>query len=190
MPSLGRCRGWAIFSACLALVPGFYFPFWFTTDNFIVFAVIGSLALLVCAKALEVQKSGVWLAAGLLAGLGHLTRADGLLLLFVAFAAAFLGRRKTAKVILCILLGYALVMLPWFLRQASLSGFSASSASIRVLWTRSYDELFSFPASELSFDAWWSQGILTIASDRVEALLRNLLSFFAVNGLILLDRTE
>ena len=184
---LGQGRRNAIFAGCLAIVPGYYLPYWFTTDNFILFAVIGSSALMVSSKAVEGQKSGMWLTAGLLAGLGHLTRADGLLLLLVALAAAgILGRRKLVKAILCILLGYALVMGPWFLRQANLAGVATSSASLRVLWTRSYNELFSFPATDLTFSSWWSQGLLTILGDRLQAFLRNLLSLFAVNGLIIL----
>ena len=65
-------------AALLAMFSGFYVPFWGVPESFAPYAVFGSLALLLAGTA--GTKRG-WLAAGVCAGLAHLTRADGLLLL-------------------------------------------------------------------------------------------------------------
>ncbi len=75
----------------LAIFSGFYFPYWTAIDNFTPFALAGSLTLLAAWQGIgsrEKSENGTnpqalawFFAAGLLAGLSHLARADGPLLL-------------------------------------------------------------------------------------------------------------
>jgi len=65
-------------AALLAIFSGFYVPFWGVPESFAPYAVFGSLALLLAGAGRSKRAS---FAAGVCAGLAHLTRADGALLL-------------------------------------------------------------------------------------------------------------
>lgn len=80
----GRARRYGWVAGLLAVFSGFYAVFWTTTDNFTPFALTGSLTFIAAWRGWRTPTRWAWLwwlAAGVLAGLGHLTRADGLLLL-------------------------------------------------------------------------------------------------------------
>jgi hypothetical protein len=95
------------------------------------------------------------LLIGLLAGLAHLTRADGILLLPVVALAPLISLRshttfRVSRFTLSnfsflisnfslLIVGYLLVMLPWFVRNLALIGASLSPAGAKTLWLRAYD---------------------------------------------------
>ncbi len=84
-------RRHAWLAGLLTVFSGFYVLYWGHTDNFTPFALAGSLSLIAAWRASQARKKpeawGLALGAGVLAGLAHLSRADGPLLL-VAIAAA------------------------------------------------------------------------------------------------------
>lgn len=85
---LGGTRRHAWSAGILTLASPFYLRWWGTIDTFAPYAFFGALALLATSFASE-RRSTRWFAlAGALSGLCHLTRADGLLLLITACAAA------------------------------------------------------------------------------------------------------
>jgi hypothetical protein len=179
-PQQAWLAGW------LAAFAGFYLPFMVTTDTFSPYALIGSVALLIMADAS--QRPGIWrwLAAGALVGLAHLTRADGVLLMVPGLLAVWWSGAKRARSMLLLGLGYLAVMAPWLTRNMVVAGSMMPRGTSRALWLLSYDELFSYPATMLTPARWWQAGLLTILRVRLEALLANLGSLLAVNGMIFL----
>jgi hypothetical protein len=88
--------------------------------------------------------------------------------------------------LLLIGLGYAVVLTPWWLRNLGAFGSLWPPGGIRALWLTAYDELFLYPAGQLTADRWLQQGVAQLLEQRWEALLANLLSLGAVNGSVFL----
>ncbi|MFO7679370.1 MAG: glycosyltransferase family 39 protein, partial [Chloroflexota bacterium] len=63
---------------------GYYAAYWVQPTTFVLFAWVGGGCLLALAWTHEAKRGRYWLLAGVLAGLSHLARADGVLLLGVA----------------------------------------------------------------------------------------------------------
>ncbi len=168
----------------LAAFPGFFLPFLWTTDTFSLYAALGGMILLVLASAARDGGGWRWLAAGMLAGLAHLSRADGVLWLLPAFVAV--AWRREGRGLVMVAAGYAVVMTPWMLRNLSVAGVPLAPGGARALWLLEYDELFSYPASMLTAGRWWHAGWMAILSARWEALSLAVQSLVAVNGLVFL----
>ncbi|MBC7809675.1 MAG: hypothetical protein H7175_00915 [Burkholderiales bacterium] len=107
---IGRTSRHAWVAGLLTLFSGYFTRFWGATSTFAPYGVFGALCLLCLGMGLT--KSGrsmlrpyVWFAfGGVFAALGHLSRADGLLLLAVGWAAILWeiknlaqGRREAEK---------------------------------------------------------------------------------------------
>lgn len=179
-----RRQAWT--AGLLAAFPGFYLPFFTTTDAFAAYAVIGGGFLWTAAVAARQTDLRYWLLAGMLSGLAHLTRADApTLLLCGLLLIAWRANRKPAAAGL-LLAGYVLVMAPWWARNLVQTGSLLNSGSARLLWMLDYDDLFSYPASRLSFERWQMAGIQAALSARWTALGTNLQRLLAENGLIFL----
>ncbi|UYN89280.1 MAG: glycosyltransferase family 39 protein [Anaerolineales bacterium] len=181
MQLTGR-RGSARLAGALALLPGFYLPFLTTTDSFAICMLLGA-AFFICMT--REDKPAWWsVMLGVLAGLLHLARAEGPLWLLLAFVAAW--RMKGRGAASQAGLGYLLVMLPWFVRNWLAFSSPLAHGAGSSLWLTEYDELFSFPASLLTFDAWVASGIGAILAARLSALGQNLASAVVVSGLVAL----
>lgn len=133
--------------------------------------------------------------AGILAALSHLSRADGILLLAVApltllvvfrnsqFAPRFKFQvsRFRLSLVACrfslltfaFLLGYLLLMSPWFARNYFTVGNPLPSAGTKTLWLTTYDELFRF-TDDLTFQRYLAWGTANIIESKVVAAVRNL----------------
>ncbi|HVU12773.1 MAG TPA: hypothetical protein VHD90_15950, partial [Phototrophicaceae bacterium] len=99
---LGGTARHAWIAGLLTLFSGFYTKFWGEIDTFAPYALVGSLCLVVMGigasqtltppptpprlqgGAKTIRVIVIWFVAGALSALGHLTRADGLLLLVIA----------------------------------------------------------------------------------------------------------
>lgn len=152
---LARWQGWA--GGLLVAVPGAVTPFLAQPDNFGLYMFLGALALWLCARGLRGDRRA-FVVGGLVVGLAGLARNDGLLL-GVPFALAFLLERWRAwrrgaglaapspigwRAALGCLLGFALLMLPWYARQIALFGTPLpSGATGRVLWITDFRQFFS-----------------------------------------------
>ncbi len=176
----------AFFSGLLAAFAGFYLPFFVTTDAFVPYAWIGTLAFALGAAAYRSSRWFLWLASGLAVGAAQLARADGILLLLPLVALALLARSRRLTGIGSLVAGCLLVLAPWLARNLAVSGSLLASGGARTLWLASYDELFSYPASVLGPARWWSQGLGTILSARAEALGSNLTTLVVVVGSVIL----
>jgi hypothetical protein len=208
--SFGASRRGAWTAGLLALFPGFYLPFLTTTDTFGIYMLLGVLFLQASWRAISCASTGMdsydgvlkWFTfTGIVAGLMHLARADGALWILVGLAAAgtvsirwpalgeAVGIRaalRRLKPLAALLLGYLLVISPWFVRNLRLAGsFSAPGAS-RALWLMSYDEMFIYPASLLTPDRWLASGLGELIGARLWALGQNLQTVLAVQGEVFL----
>jgi hypothetical protein len=129
---------------------------------------------------------------GIVSGLMHLSRTDGLLWLLMAIIAILYFRKpgQSLPFILyslgCVLLGYLVVMGPWFFRNISVFGTVLAPGGIRMLWLTSYDQLFAFPASQLTSASWWHSGLAAILAARLWSLGLNLATTLSVQAEVFL----
>jgi hypothetical protein len=75
---------------------------------------------------------------------------------------------------------------PWFWRTYSIYGTLIAPGGGHLLWLKTYDETFIYPAGQLTLQSWLSQGLYNIISARLVALRWNLLNAFAAQGGIFL----
>lgn len=162
---------WA--AALFTAFSGFYTIYWVSPDNFTPFALTASLCLYAIARGTETNSARYFVAAGSLAALSHLSRADGVLLLAVA-PLALLAHKPSRNVryflllTFCFLLAYLFVMSPWFLRNYLVVGTPYPSAGTKTLWLASYDELFRF-ADDLTPARYLATGIGSIVQSKLNA---------------------
>lgn len=183
----------AMFAGLLACLPAFYLPFLTTTDTFGLYMLLGALFFLLINNTgdhqIVLRRSFLM---GLVAGLMHLARQDGLLWLGIAGLVVIYPLNRKADnqrrfaALSRIIFGYLLVMGPWFLRNWIVFGSWMAPGGSQTLWLTEYNELFSFPASTLTPEHWLQSGVGNIIQARVWAFGQNLQTFIAVQGSIFL----
>lgn len=198
-------RQTAWFAGLLTLFSGYFFPYWTLPETFAPFALFGSLALWLGGRQTEKgagrRKRIASLLAGLLVGLAHLTRADGLLLLPVIAIGSLApfrpcntqhGARSIIRVsrsslasLLLTCLGYLLVMAPWFARNLSVVGELLPPYGTKTLWLRTYDDLFCYNC-DLSWRSYLSWGWDEILRTKLWATSVNLERFLAEDCMVFL----
>lgn len=183
---LTQDRGLAWQAGLLAAFSGFFLPFMVTTDSFALYAIIGGIAFWLMTAAVEKRTTLLWFGLGIATGVGNLARADGQLLLVTGIIAAILTKRSRASALGSLILGYGLIMIPWWARNLTVVGSISNPGSLRLLWMLSYDDLFAFPPTLLSFDRWGRAGVTALAEARATALLWNLARLVAENGMVFL----
>lgn len=188
--SLTSKKELAFASGLLAVFSGFYLPFLPTTDTFGLYMLGGAGFLVLSQRFTERTSALLALSLGILAGLMHLARADGLLWfgLFL-FVVAWSFRSQPHRMLMPLALGaaaYLVVMAPWYLRNLSEFGTLMSPGSSRALWLTEYDRLFAYPASQLNFETWRAAGLASAVDARLWSAGVNLQSAWAVQGGIFL----
>jgi hypothetical protein len=212
--ALMRRRDWALLAGIIAALSGFYLAYLPTTDAFGLYMFFGAIFFLVVQRLsdclpqplgepgqnqLSVNCKHIWtapLVLGGLAGLMHLTRADGILWLVVAVLFTPSGLFPSLKsrnriiswgaAVLLVVTGYLLVMGPWLLRNLAAFGSFLSPGGGHALWITSYDELFTYPASLLTLAHWWGSGLSAILRARLWSVGLNLQTMLGVQGQIFL----
>ena len=193
-------KGFGWLAGVLVIFSGFYFPFMTTTDSFSIYMLLGGVFFLVYTR---VHRARIEIL-GYLAGLMHLARADGLLWLGIAGLGVLIDltrhnedslsvrgllRNGFSKRFLFagvrIVVAYLVVMFPWYVRNLEVFGSLFPPGGGRTLWVLSYDELFSYPAGQLSPGRWWAAGLGNLLLARGEAFLVNLQTTFASMGVLL-----
>jgi 4-amino-4-deoxy-L-arabinose transferase-like glycosyltransferase len=189
---LSRKRFVALFSGMLAWFPVFFTPYLVTTDAFVLYMYLGSAWFVLTKRALQQNWSAV-LLIGFISGLMHFTRNDGLIwfLIFLFVLMIVLLRNRSALrsffgLTAIALVGYGIVMSPWYLRNLHSFGTFFPSGNQRMLWLRHYNDIFSYPASQLTYKYWLESGLDNIFMARAEAVGQNILSTIAVQFEIVL----
>ncbi len=195
---LTRQQRHAVLAGLLAVFPGLYAHYFVLPDNFAPFALAGSVCLWAAGRGLRDRRLPWFGLAGLTAGIGHLARVDGLLLLGVALATALAlaspsNRRSDQQAegwvwlaaTALVLGGYLVVMGPWFLRNWTVFGLPLPGTGIRTAFLTTYDDIFAYgrPQDLSSYLAWgWSE----ILGSKAHALWLNLQRLWAENLLVFL----
>ncbi len=204
LPLLAYYVSWSVFarrdyawlSAILTTFAPFYLKYWACPDNFAPFAVTAGLSLVLMHLLWSKQQARYALFTGMLIGLSHLARADGLLLwpAFVLLLAVLLLQRRRgatndslapgsdsriATPAICVVWfalaagGYLLVMIPWFWRNWTLIGAPVSGAATKTIFLRSYADLFG-QAPDLHLETYLAWGWRSILQSKLSAALHNL----------------
>lgn len=185
-------RDLAVASGLLAVFSIYHAPFVGVTDNFSPFMLFGGLYFLVATQLLQDKNPNRnWLLLGILSGLMTLSRSDGLLWLGLTFLLALNQvKRSTFNVqrpsFILVLLGFLLVMSPWYNRNLSAYGTLMAPGGSRALWLANYDQTFIYPPEQLNLDSFLALGWEHILKDRLWALGNNLGSVFAAHSGIIL----
>ncbi|MEZ4646313.1 MAG: hypothetical protein R3E31_26915 [Chloroflexota bacterium] len=187
-------------AALFTMAGGYYAAYWVQPTTFVLFAWIGggcllALALAASSQLTRRQTAVSWMVAGLLTGLAHLTRADGLLL-FGAGGLVWLWqvkdwRGETEKAysfkalvlhLVIFLGGYLLVMGGWFWRTYQLIGAPMSPVGTQTIFLTSYNDLFAYGRS-FDLNSYLAWGWRNILMSKLEASWLALQTFIAVTGL-------
>ncbi|HCK65639.1 MAG TPA: hypothetical protein DHW49_05190 [Anaerolineae bacterium] len=188
----------AIISAVFAIFSVYHAPFVGVTDNFSLFMFFGGLYFIFITKLLEdsTQKKNYFIL-GILSGLLSLSRSDGLLWLGITFLFILfriknyelpitnLLSRFTHQASLA-LLGFLLIMSPWYYRNLSTFGTLMAPGGSRALWLQNYEQTFIYPPEALTKESFLEYGWENIWNDRLWAISNNLQSGFAAHGGIIL----
>ncbi len=180
--------GWQ--AGFLSIASGFFAGFWGAIDTFTPYAFAGSLCLLTLGLALESRRAMWWLVGGAAAAVGHLTRADGLLLLGVGLVMALwvwdrITITQRLGTVALLSAAYLIVMAPWFMRNWIKIGSPLPVGGAQAIWFRTYDELFSAPP-EASPQTLFADGLDVFFTSRWLALTSNLTTFIVVEGWVVL----
>jgi hypothetical protein len=186
--NFSKRRDLAFASGLLAVFSIYYAPFIPVSDNYGIYITLGGLYFLLCTN----HRPHTYLFLGLIAGLLTLARSDGLLwigLTVLLILWRFISERKLGAAFINLalaLLGFLIIMGPWFWRNEQLYGALLAPGGSYLLWLKNYDETFAFPASQLTLGSWLAQGWQAILAVRWDALRNNLLNAFAAQGGIFL----
>jgi hypothetical protein len=183
----------ALTSGLLAVFSVYYLPFMPVTDNYGPFMLLGGLIFLLARK----ENWWAFLLMGLLAGLMNLARSDGLLWLGLVGLLALWrsmdsdqpSNRRIQSFVLSgalVVIGYSLVMGPWYTRNIAVFGSPMAPGGSRILWLTNYNDTFAFPADQVNMQSWLDAGWAAALKVRLWALQMNLLNTFAAQGGILL----
>lgn len=199
---INKRRDFALLSGILAALPAFYLSYLSTTDTFGITMILGGLFMF--GTGTKLSKQSYWrsigkcFGLGILAGLMHLARVDGII--WIGIFTIFLGiswledskqsNQKYGKDYVLFffmgVLGYLLIMGPWVARNYAEFGSLLSPGGGKSLWITSYDELYSYPASSLTNSHWVQSGWDNIIKARIWAGWINLQSTIVVEGEIFL----
>lgn len=148
---LGGTRRHAWMAGVLTLLSGFFLRYWGATDTFAPYALVGSLCLVFMGLGAEGHRPRLYFAlCGAMAGLAHLTRADGILLLIAAWAVILwpfdrgIFRQRLMNMAVVTLV-YLLVMSPFFVRNFSVVGSPLPVGGAQGIWYTEYNDLFNYP---------------------------------------------
>ena len=145
----------------------------------------------------------VYLLSGVVSGLMYMTRVDGLIWMGMVIAAILLQWSSWKKIdlggkgkkgdslqlwfaLILFLASFLLITSPWMIRNLLNFGSIFAPGSGRALWLTGYDELFTYPAAQLTFKRWLDSGITEIIRARGWALGLNIMTAVAVQGGIFL----
>lgn len=189
-----RWQAWA--AALFTASGGFYVNYFSQPSTFAPFAVVGAFSLYALAQAsLKTGRSamGWWMLAGLAAGFGHLTRADGVLLLLIGLLIWATGFRRRseirspslAKHLFFLIAGYLAVMGWWFAHNLATSNHALSTVGTQTIFLTSYNDIFAYGRS-FDLPHLWAWGGKNILLSRLSGISNAAQTFIAVNCFIFL----
>ncbi len=197
-------RSSALVAGLLSVFCGYYLRFISEPDSFGLTMILGPMIILLSSTTPPIRKRWVIpLVVGMLCGLIHMSRADGILWLVIGAAGLILSGSKFDKSTnhhtannfsfrnsffrLCLLIaGYLFITFPWYYRNFEYFGSPFPPGNSRTLFLTEYAQVFSFPAASLNFLTWWNGGISRIISGIFSAVGTNLVTAIVVQGNIVM----
>jgi hypothetical protein len=183
---------WAFISGLLSLFSGFYLPYITITDTFAIYMVLGGLIFLLLPKFVLLNRLEIFIM-GIIAGLMHISRADGIIwVAILVFIALFYGykiqveKKTLLQILILFMSAYLLVIGPWIYRNMNVFGTLFPPGNSRTIWLTDYDQLYSYPASQLTFENLLQSGFVDIVETRFWALGINIQRVLAEQGMIFL----
>ncbi|MDO8969636.1 MAG: hypothetical protein Q7U74_03045, partial [Saprospiraceae bacterium] len=184
--SARRIAAWT--AGGLAVFPGFYAVYLGLTETFTIYMLLGTFFLVAAASCLPCKGSGLpsfgkAVVLGLLAGLMHLARADGILWLVLGvFAILSVNQSRPIRQnwywminsMGLLVVTYLLVMAFWYGRNMAVFGSLFPPGNSRVLWLLDYDQLYNFLPAGLNAQTWATAGFGALLTQRWDALISNL----------------
>lgn len=178
-----------ILVAIFSLLCGSYLPYITITETFLPFFILGGAYLLIARsifnrldKSIDVKWSFAIL--GVISGLMHLTRADGILWLMGGLIIVLSLMKKNRKIVigsgLFFIIGYSVIMFGWYIRNLVVIGTPFPSGSSLAVWFTNYNDLFMYPASRLTPSHFLESGIQKIINTRLVVGYLNLKNLFGV----------
>lgn len=179
--------GLAWLAGWFALATGLYAIRWSNVDSYAPFAVAAALAF--CATALGAPEGRMrWaVAAGLAAGLAHLTRADGALVPATIGLWLLAGLRDASRRrwLGAFGLAYGVTLAPWLARNLLVTGSLLGLGGARTLWVLGYDELFSLDPSRLTLARYLASDLSVQWAAKGAALVQNLVTLWVAQGQVI-----
>ncbi len=185
-------------AGAMAIFSGFYLKYLTIPETILPYMFLGTLFFYNFAKVFkkqnyEVIKPGKIFFLGVVTGLLHLTRVDGIIflilgigiILYIYFMNLKKDRQKIDRDILIFIGSYCLIMGFWFASNLQFYGSIFSPASSKVMWIASYDDTFIYPASELTLNYWLENGISLRPAQILAALKLNLGTITGVHMMII-----
>jgi hypothetical protein len=180
----------SVLAGFLAVFSGFYTVFWMNTESFLLYAWLGGLLILLAPKIASPSSRCLPFLAGILCGLAHMTRADGILFLATAGLALLADRSlpnaAKGKRILQLVAGYLAAAGIWYARNIAQWGGLFPPGTGKALWLTEYNDMFVLPSSAIGWERFLSNGAGSILSARWDALLGNALTLVFVLGSVFL----
>lgn len=195
-----RRSGWI--AGSIAMVSTYYLPYMTVTDSITPFMVFGGIFILLLTNVYENRikplKNNWWkfTLLGILAGILHLSRADGLLWLIISILVIIIINVKSIKskdllkivLVPCLLISvaYLLLLSPWLVRNIQHYHSLFPPGNTDLMLATGYDDIFFYDPSVLTINRFLSQGFNKIFTDRLHSLWMNIKSLLLVNGGIVL----
>lgn len=176
-------------AAFFTMAGGYYAGQWNQPSTFALFAWVAGGGLFVLGLAMEQQRKRLWFAAGVLAGLSHLTRADGLLLLAVGILLLLIikeaGLFQKAQLLAVYIGGYLAVMGGWFVHMWRVTGSPLSTVGTQTMFLTTYDDTFAY-GRQFTLQSYLDWGMGNILRSKLTAVSLSAQTFIAVTGLFFL----
>ncbi|PKO05576.1 MAG: hypothetical protein CVU41_10915 [Chloroflexi bacterium HGW-Chloroflexi-3] len=186
-----------IIAGSLAILSGYYLKFLTIPETILPYMFLGILYFYFFGRFTSSDyereiNSKDFLFMGLITGLIHLTRVDGLIFFInglALFIFMFLKRKKyiTKKWIINIVIfigSYCVIMSFWFTSNLHFYDSIFAPATSKAIWIATYDDTFIFPASRLNLGYWLENAIKLRPVQIFEAIKLNLGTLLGVQLMI------
>ena len=202
---LGQNATNAMLAGLLAVFPVFYMVYTTNTETFTLYMLLGGMFFWTAAKKIPGAPKTLLARSfllGIIVGLMHLTRAEGIIWLLPAGLVIIYETLKMRRMgggvpdaqfvlriamyIIVIFCGYLLIMFPWYARNLRIYGSLMSPGGSKTLWMTNYDQTFVYPADSLTPATWLEMGWQFHVAVRWNALLTNLKNLLGVQAEIVL----
>ncbi len=154
------------------------------TETLVYFALLASCGFWFMNQGLTNPR--FFLLAALCAGLGHLTRPDGVFLLLALWVVIWISPHPRTTKLTYALLSSLLcltVLSPWLILNYHTLGFPVPPGALKIMFVAEYEDRYAY-AKELSLRAYLQSGLANIVWSKLEAAGWNLKTLLYLGELL------